>query len=930
MERHGHFLRNVKLFFQYYFPPLHAEPLSAPGSSEAPSFLSNEQDLPCSSAVKPQPRCQHSQKSTSSASKSGDSLWSWPDLSRKEVEMAVKSSSAGKAPGPDRIGFSILHHAYAAVPDTFAAIYSMFFNYGYHPRCWRKGIGVVLPKPNKEDYSIPKSYRVIALLNCLGKVLEKIIASRLSYLANTTGLLHHTQLGGRKQRSAVDAVLLLQHYIQQERSKRKGNVTSTLFLDIKGAFDHVSKPKLLSTMQRLDLPSTLVSWVSSFLSERVIRLMFDGRVQDETPVDIGIPQGSPISPILFLIYTRDVWQDRAFQISYIDDFSLAVSSTSAKKNCRALKDAAETLLQHASGKGVHFDPGKTELVHFHTRRKPESEGLTINGCHIQPKTLVRWLGVWLDVKLSFKQHVEKKINSATAAFFALQRLGSLQKGLSVKALRQLYMACITATADYGVPLWYTNNCQGLLLSRYQRLQNMAVRHILGAFKGSPTKALELEAALLPPQLRFEKQCYMYALRTLQFQPDHPISQALSNLTEDELGDKTGDASNIAYIPQANTQLLTLLQRAKKLVKGNWNIEKPSAKWEAPWAAFPAEFSVSKHDKKTEARAHMDLLQELQRFERQSTRIYYTDGSQIHAATSAAVCRLGTSGGFDVARHWYLGRQVEVADAEVFAVAKALALASQDRAGNVCKVYVFVDSQAAIARLERCRGHEIVQEAWAAAEVLRARGTRVCIQWCPSHTGIPGNEMADTLARKGLEDSDDKQRKGPVSLPHLRRVVRMQILTAWKDQWQAQERNEEQGKRATGMGRLYRLVSKDSLAFSLHPSKSLISLPKTIVSAYIQLKTGKGLLKSFQYTIGKALNDECFCGTGKRQDTRHLLLECKEYKMARCRLKKRLKNIPLQLNVLFCTSKGQVALAQFLQETRICITGWQENIGSEED
>ena len=191
-------------------------------------------------------------------------------------------------------------------------------------------------------------------------------------------------------------------------------------------------------------------------------------------------------------------------------------------------------------------------------------------------------------------------------------------------------------------------------------------------------------------------------------------------------------------------------------------------------------------------------------------------------------------------------------------------------------------------------------------------------------------MADALARKGLKNQEAKQRKGTVSLPHLRRVAKMQALTAWKHQWQAQECNEEQGKRAIGMGRLYRLISKDSPAFSLHPRKSLISLPKNIVSAYIQLKTGKGLLKAFQYTIGKASNDECFCGSGKSQDTRHLLLECKEYRMARGRLKKRLKNIPLQLNVLFCTSKGQVALAQFLQETRICMTGWQGNMGSEED
>ena len=104
-------------------------------------------------------------------------------------------------------------------------------------------------KTQKDYYSNPKSYRVIALLNCLGKVLEKILATRLSYLTNLGGLLYETQLGGRKQWSTIDTALLLQHYIQQERNKRKGNITSELFFDIKGAFDHVSKQKWLAIMQ---------------------------------------------------------------------------------------------------------------------------------------------------------------------------------------------------------------------------------------------------------------------------------------------------------------------------------------------------------------------------------------------------------------------------------------------------------------------------------------------------------------------------------------------------------------------------------------------------------------------------------------------------------------------------------------------------------
>ena len=496
---------------QAFLSTLFPSPPTEPSTPPSPSQLSTP-PYPW------QPNLQIPQRSTSSASKGdGGEVWPWPQLSPKEVKNAISSSSAVKAPGPDRIGFAIIQQAYAAIPHIFTRVYSVFFHHGYHPKCWRKAIGVVIPKPKKDDYSNPKSYRVIALLNCLGKVLEKIIATRLSYLANISELLHDTQLGSRKQRSAVDTALLLQHHIQQQRAKRKGNITSVLFLDIKGAFDHVSKPKLLATMQKLQLPPSLISWVDSFLSERIIRLMFDGKVQDETHVDIGIPQGSPVSPILFLIYTRDVWQDKAFQLSYMDDFSIAKSSTSAKKNCRALESIAQSLFQKATDKGVQFEPGKTELMHFHTHRREETEGITIGGHQIKPKKLIRWLGIWFDPQLSFKQHVEKKINTATATFFGLQRLGSLQKGLSFRALRQLYIACTTSIADFGVPLWYTNQRQGLLISRYQRLQNMATRHMLGAFKGSPTKALELEAALPPPEIRFKKLCNMYALRMLRFQ-----------------------------------------------------------------------------------------------------------------------------------------------------------------------------------------------------------------------------------------------------------------------------------------------------------------------------------------------------------------------------------------------------------------------------
>ena len=125
----------------------------------------------------------------------------------------------GKTPGPDGITQEIIAKAFQAIPDTFLKVYGALINKGYHPKCWRKATGVILAKPGKPDYSIPKAYRVISLLNCLGKISERILAKRLSTLAEVGPLLHNTQLGGRKKKSAVDTALLLTDYVERNKAK---------------------------------------------------------------------------------------------------------------------------------------------------------------------------------------------------------------------------------------------------------------------------------------------------------------------------------------------------------------------------------------------------------------------------------------------------------------------------------------------------------------------------------------------------------------------------------------------------------------------------------------------------------------------------------------------------------------------------------------
>src|SRR5213078_4200414 len=171
-----------------------------------------------------------------------------------------------------------------------------------------------------------------------------------------------------------------------------------------------------------------------------------------------------------------------------------------------LELAAKKLLQLQNQNNIQFDMEKTELIHFHSKKIDNYQDyiIQIGNIQIEPKSLVKWLGIWLDSKLNFKEHVEKKIASATRILHQASRLSNTERGLSFQAMRQLYIACIVSVADYGVPIWWNN--QKNMLEKFQKLQNIVLRKMLDAFKTSSINAMELEASIQPPKIRFERIC----------------------------------------------------------------------------------------------------------------------------------------------------------------------------------------------------------------------------------------------------------------------------------------------------------------------------------------------------------------------------------------------------------------------------------------
>ena len=229
-----------------------------------------------------------------------------------------------------------------------------------------------------------------------------------------------------RDRSTYDACLTLTNDVRTlQRPRLK---VSSLFLDIKAGFDNVDNNTLARILREGGIPSYLVSWVSSFLGERSCTLIFQGAPGTPGPVNVGAPQGSPISPLLFLLYVAPLHFriPRGLMISYVDDFALTVASLSYRGNIRRLQELFKKLERKASRLGVSFSVAKTELIHWSTpsqRHSPKCVSpIQIKGEMFHPSNSVQWLGYWFTPALDPAAHYSRRLALAQGAFALIRRL----------------------------------------------------------------------------------------------------------------------------------------------------------------------------------------------------------------------------------------------------------------------------------------------------------------------------------------------------------------------------------------------------------------------------------------------------------------------------------------------------------------------------
>ncbi|EAQ84319.1 hypothetical protein CHGG_10723 [Chaetomium globosum CBS 148.51] len=232
-----------------------------------------------------------------------------PDLTMEEIEQKVLSAKPWKAPGEDGLPAMVWRQLWPVVKDRVLHLFRTSLRDGDIPSQWRNAKIIPLKKPGKSEYTLAKSWRPISLLSTLGKILEAVIAERLSHAVETCGLLPANHFGARKRRSTEQALLLLQEHIYKAWRARK--VLSLISFDVKGAYNGVFKDRLLQRLKARGIPEPLVKWIDAFCSKRTATIAVNGFTsgRQELP-QAGLPQGSPLSPVLFLFFNADLVQHK--------------------------------------------------------------------------------------------------------------------------------------------------------------------------------------------------------------------------------------------------------------------------------------------------------------------------------------------------------------------------------------------------------------------------------------------------------------------------------------------------------------------------------------------------------------------------------------------------------------------------------------------
>ena len=366
-----------------------------------------------------------------------------------EISNIINSLDVSKSPGPCPVPIKLLKMASLEVSIPFSIICNVSFYEGVFPE--QNKVAMVIPSHKNGATDDVNNYRPISLLSVFSKIMEKLMASRLTNFLELQEIIYPNQFGFRAGYSTSHSLISITENIR--KSLDNGKFGCGVFIDLKKAFDTVNHDILLAKLEHYGIHDEALDWFKSYLINRRQYVHLNGVNSSTRNISCGVPQGSVLGPILFLLYINDLpnISDKLKFYLFADDTNIYFESNNLKLLERTMNKELEKLYEWLCINRLSLNISKTNFVIFSPPNKPKIPvTIKINKEAIDETKYVKYLGILIDSELSFKYHIvelKKKISRAIGILYRLRPF------VNTKLLTSVYYAIIYPFLLYGVVIW---------------------------------------------------------------------------------------------------------------------------------------------------------------------------------------------------------------------------------------------------------------------------------------------------------------------------------------------------------------------------------------------------------------------------------------------------------------------------------------------
>lgn len=368
-----------------------------------------------------------------------------------EVKNIIKNLKNKKAPGEDGISNLMLKNLPIQAIILITKIFNASLKFGYFPDIWKKSKVIALPKPGKVA-NLAINLRPISLLSGLSKIFERIILTRLNTHLYNNNIIPNEQFGFKKQSSSIDALVRLTEDFAHGLNMKK--TTIGIALDIEKAFDTVWHSGIIYKLINCQTPHYIIQIIRNYLSDRTFSVHIGSTKSKQHCNTAGVPQGSILGPVLYIVYTHDIPTHPKTKLSvYADDTFVYCTSTNIKLGIKYLQQHLTQIEKYNNNWKLNANASKSEAILITRKIVANIDHLKYNNKPINYSDDIKYLGVTFTRRLNFKKHIVLRKRLANGAIQRLYKPLKVNSGLSTANKLRLYKSYIRPIITYAAPSW---------------------------------------------------------------------------------------------------------------------------------------------------------------------------------------------------------------------------------------------------------------------------------------------------------------------------------------------------------------------------------------------------------------------------------------------------------------------------------------------